>query len=73
MFDGSLFVLLTVGLSVFISNWCKVSVLDSSEVVRGFEPRSGQAKDYRIDSCCFPAKYAASMRKIKDWLAWILG
>jgi hypothetical protein len=50
-----------------------VSVLDSSEVDRGFESRSGQAKDYRIGSCCFPAKYAASMRKIKDWLAWILG
>jgi hypothetical protein len=50
-----------------------VSVLDSSEVDRGFESRSGQAKDYRIGSCCLPAKYAASMRKIKDWLAWILG
>ena len=37
-------------------------------VVRGFEPRSGQTKDYKIDICCFSAKHAALMRKSKDWL-----
>ena len=46
-----------------------VSVLASSAVVRGFEPRSGQTKDYNISTCCFSAKHAALRRKIKDWLA----
>jgi hypothetical protein len=46
-----------------------VSVLASSEVDRGFEPRSGQTKDYKIGICCFTAKHAALRRKIKDWLA----
>jgi hypothetical protein len=36
-----------------------VSVLSSSVVDRGFEPRSGQTKDYKIVMCCFSAKYAA--------------
>jgi hypothetical protein len=36
-----------------------VSVLTSSAVDWGFEPRSGQAKDYKIGICCFSAKYAA--------------
>ena len=46
-----------------------VSVLASSAVDRGFEPRSGQTKDYTIGICCFSAKHAALRRKIKDWLA----
>jgi predicted LPLAT superfamily acyltransferase len=46
-----------------------VSVLDSSEVDRGFESRSGQTKDYKIGICCFSAKHAALRRKSKDWLA----
>jgi hypothetical protein len=46
-----------------------VSVLASSAVDRGFEPRSGQAKDYKIGMCCFSAKHAALRRKSKDWLA----
>ena len=46
-----------------------VSVLASSAVDRGFEPRSGQTKDYEIGICCFSAKYAALKRKSKDWLA----
>ena len=46
-----------------------VSVLASSAVDRGFEPRSGQAKDYKIGSCCFSTKHAALRRKSKDWLA----
>ena len=41
--------------------WCTVdridgvmvSVLGSSVVDRGFEPRSGQTNDYTIGICCF--------------------
>ena len=43
-----------------------VSVVASSAVDRGFEPRSGQIKDYEIGICCFSAKYAAFRRKNKD-------
>ena len=39
-----------------------VSVLTSSAVDRGFEPRSGQTKG-------FSTKHAALRRKSKDWLA----
>ena len=46
-----------------------VGVLASSVVDRGFEPRSGQTKDYKIGSCCFSAKHAALRSKSKDWLA----
>ena len=46
-----------------------VSVLASSAVDRGFEPRSGQTKDYKIGMCCFSAKHAALRRKGKEWLA----
>ena len=46
-----------------------VSVLASSAVDRGFEPKSGQTKDYKIGMCCFSAKHAALRRKCKDWLA----
>ena len=45
-----------------------VSMLASSAVDRGFEPRSGQTKDYEIGICCFSAKHAALRRKTKDWL-----
>ena len=45
------------------------SVLASSAVDRGFEPRSSQSKDYKIGICCFFAKHAALKRKSKDWLA----
>jgi hypothetical protein len=47
-----------------------VSVLVSSELDRGFEPQSGQTKDYKIGICCFSAKQASLRRKSKDWLAW---
>ena len=43
-----------------------VSVLTSSAVDSGFEPRSGQTKDYKIGICCFSAKYTALRRKSKD-------
>ena len=46
-----------------------VSLLASSAVDRGFDPRSGQTKDYKIGICCFSAKHAALRRKSKDWLA----
>jgi hypothetical protein len=35
-----------------------VNVLASSAVGRGFEPRSGQTKDYKIGICCFSAKHS---------------
>jgi len=44
-------------------------VLASSAVDRGFEPRSGQTKDYKIGISCFSAKHAVLKRKNKDWLA----
>ena len=45
-----------------------VSVLASSAVDHGFEPRSGQTKDYKIGICCFSAKHAALRRESKDLL-----
>jgi hypothetical protein len=42
-----------------------VSGLASSAVDRGFEPRSGQTKDYKIGICCFSAKHATLRRKGK--------
>jgi hypothetical protein len=45
-----------------------VSVLASSAVDRGFEPLSGQTKDYKIGICCFSAKHA-SLRK-KSMVGW---
>ena len=46
-----------------------VSVLASSAVDRGFEPRADQTKDYKIGICCFSSKHTALRRKNKDWLA----
>ena len=47
-----------------------ISVLASSAVDRGFEPRSGQTKDYKIGICYFSAMHAVLLRrKNKDWLA----
>jgi hypothetical protein len=40
----------------------------SSAVYRGFKPRLGQTKDYKISICCFFTKHAALRRKIKDCL-----
>ena len=45
-------------------------VLAWSAVDRGFEPRSGQTKDYTIGICCFSAQHAALRRKSKDWSKW---
>jgi hypothetical protein len=46
-----------------------VNVLAASAVDRGFEPRSGQTKDYEICICYFSANHAVLRRKSKDWLA----
>ena len=46
-----------------------VSVLASSAVDCGFEPRSGQTNNYTIYICCFSTKHAALMRESKDWSA----
>jgi hypothetical protein len=44
-----------------------ISVLASSVVDRGFEPRSGQIKDYEIRICCLSTiKHAALRRKSKN-------
>ena len=45
-----------------------VTMLPSNSVDRGFEPWSGQTKDYKIGICCFSAKHAVLRRKSKDWL-----
>jgi len=44
-------------------------VLASSAGGSGFQPLSGQIKDYKIGICCFSAWHAALRRKSKDWLA----
>ena len=46
-----------------------VSMLASSAVDRGFEPRSSKAKDYKICICCFSAKHTELKSTSKDWLA----
>ena len=46
-----------------------VSMLASIAVDRGFEPRLGHTKDYKIGICCFPAMHAALKRQGKDGLA----
>ena len=46
-----------------------VSVFASSAVDRGFEPCSGQTKDYKFGICCFSTKHTALRKKSKDWLA----
>ena len=46
-----------------------VSVLAPGAVDRGFEPRSGQTKDYQIGICCFSANHATLRRKSKYWLS----
>jgi hypothetical protein len=46
-----------------------VSVFASSVVDSGFEPRSGQTKNFNTGNCCLSAKHAALRRKSKDWLA----
>ena len=53
----------------FMIDYVMVSVFALSAVDRGFELRSGQTKDAKIDICCFSAKNLELRRKSKDWLA----
>ena len=46
-----------------------VSVLASSAVDRGFDPRSGQIKDYNIVFCWFSAKHVALIKEKEQRLA----
>jgi hypothetical protein len=46
-----------------------VSDIALSAIDRGFEPLSGQTKDYKIGMCNFSAKHSTLRRKRKDWLA----
>jgi hypothetical protein len=46
-----------------------VSVLATSAVDRGFEPISGQTKDYGISICYFSTKHAALRKKSKVLLS----
>ena len=45
------------------------SVLVASAVNCGFEPRSGQSKDYKIGICCLFANHAAFRSYSKEWFA----
>jgi hypothetical protein len=53
---------------LFNANSAIFSYIMASVVDRGFEPRSGQTKDYKIGICCFSANHAALRRKSKDGL-----
>jgi hypothetical protein len=44
-----------------------VSVLAPSVVGRGFEPRSGQTKAYKIGMCCFSTKEKVH-RLVGSWI-----
>ena len=46
-----------------------VDMLVSQVVDRGFEPRYGQTKDYKIVIYCFSAKHTALRNRSNDWLA----
>ena len=41
-------------------------------VDRGFEPQSGQPKDYAISMCCFSTKHISLRRTSKDWLSLVV-
>jgi hypothetical protein len=43
----------TVSINQHCIGGVMVSVLSSSAVDRGFQPRSAQTKDYKIGICCF--------------------
>ena len=45
------------------------SVLASSVVDGGFEPRSSHTKAYKIGMCCFSDKHTTLRRNIRDWFA----
>ena len=39
-------------------------ILDSGTVYHGFEPPSGQTKDYNTYMCCFSTKHTASINVV---------
>ena len=41
-----------------------VTMLVSSAVDRGFDPRSGQTKDYKIGICWFSAKHTGKEQRL---------
>ena len=45
-----------------------VGVLASIAVDRGYEPRSGLSKEYKIGSCRLSTMHTVLRRKSKDWL-----
>jgi hypothetical protein len=47
-----------------------ISLFSSSAVDCGFEPRSGQTKDYEIGICCFSAKHVP-IKKMKQDLIYL--
>jgi hypothetical protein len=53
-----------------------VSVIASSVVVRVFEPRSGQTKDYAVSICCFSTQHAVfkttDLSQVTDKLYYIM-
>jgi hypothetical protein len=50
-----------------------VSVLASSVVDLGIEPRLSQTKDYQIGFCCISAKHSIKERAKTGWLGiWIM-
>jgi len=46
-----------------------VNILTTSAVDHGFEPQTGQPRDFEIDICCFSAEHAALRSESKNWLA----
>ena len=63
----TIFIFLYLGNSI---GGVMVRVLTSSAVDRGFEPRLGPTKDYKIGICCFSAGHAVIRRNSKHWMAW---
>ena len=45
-----------------------VNVIDLCAADHGFEPRSGQTRDYKISTCCYPTNHALSNINSKGWL-----
>ena len=37
-----------------------VNVIDLCAADHGFEPRSGQTREYKISTCCYPTNHALS-------------
>jgi hypothetical protein len=57
----------TIFFIVYDLDGVMVNMLTLSAVDRGFEPRSGQTKDYEIGIGCFSTKNAALRRKSKEY------